>query len=98
MKVLAAKSLSDAQGGTLLAGWIKILPIFLIVVPGMISRVLYPNTVGCVDPDVCEVQTLSKLSENDFNVSFISRHFVTTVCPAPTLPTPLWSWGYCQRV
>ena len=53
-KVLAAKSLSDAQGGTLLAGWIKILPIFLIVVPGMISRVLYPDTVGCVDPEVCQ--------------------------------------------
>ena len=35
-KVLAARSLSDAQGGTLLTGWIKILPIFLIVVPGMI--------------------------------------------------------------
>ena len=53
-KVLAARSLSDAQGGTLLTGWIKILPIFLIVVPGMISRVLYPDTVGCVDPAVCE--------------------------------------------
>ena len=53
-KVLAAKSLSDAQGGTILTGWIKILPIFLIVVPGMISRVLYPDTVGCVDPEVCQ--------------------------------------------
>ena len=36
LQVLAARSLSDAQGGTLLAGWIKITPIFLIVVPGMI--------------------------------------------------------------
>ena len=53
-KVLAARSLSDAQGGTILTGWIKILPIFLIVVPGMISRVLYPDTVGCVDPEVCQ--------------------------------------------
>ena len=42
-KVLAARSLSDAQGGTLLTGWIKILPIFLIVVPGMISRYLQSN-------------------------------------------------------
>ena len=53
-KVLAAKSLSDAQGGTILAGWIKITPIFLIVVPGMISRVLYPDTVSCVDPEICK--------------------------------------------
>ena len=45
-KALSAKSLSDAQGATILTGWIKILPVFLIVVPGMISRVLYPNEVS----------------------------------------------------
>eukprot|EP00092_Neocalanus_flemingeri_P098207 GFUD01125223.1.p1 GENE.GFUD01125223.1~~GFUD01125223.1.p1 ORF type:complete len:444 (+),score=42.23 GFUD01125223.1:90-1421(+) len=53
-KALAAKSLSDAQGATILTGWIKVLPMFLIVVPGMMSRVLYPDTVGCVDPEVCQ--------------------------------------------
>lgn len=45
-KVLSAKSLSHAQGATILTGWIKVLPIFLIVVPGMISRVLYPDEVN----------------------------------------------------
>jgi len=53
-KALAAKSLSDAQGATIFTGWIKIAPMFLIVIPGMISRVLYPDTVGCVDPKICE--------------------------------------------
>ena len=52
-KALSAKSLSHAQGATLLTGWIKVLPLFLIVVPGMISRVLYPDEVGCVDPELC---------------------------------------------
>jgi len=52
-KALSAKSLSDAQGATILTGWIKVLPMFLIVIPGMMSRVLYPDTVGCVDPAVC---------------------------------------------
>jgi SSS family transporter len=52
-KTLAAKSLSHAQGGTLLAGYLKILPFFMMVIPGMISRVLYNDQVGCVDPDVC---------------------------------------------
>ena len=52
-KTLSARSLSDAQGATILTGWIKVLPMFLIVVPGMISRVLYPDEVGCVDPEVC---------------------------------------------
>ncbi|KAF7238307.1 hypothetical protein EG68_11273 [Paragonimus skrjabini miyazakii] len=40
-RVLAAKSLSHAQGGTLMAGVIKQLPLFVLVIPGMISRILY---------------------------------------------------------
>jgi uncharacterized sodium:solute symporter family permease YidK len=28
--------------------------MFLIVVPGMISRVLYPDEVGCVDPEASQ--------------------------------------------
>lgn len=42
-RVLAAKSLSHAQGATLMAGLIKQLPLFLIVIPGMISRILFPG-------------------------------------------------------
>lgn len=42
-RVLAAKSLSHAQGATLFAGYLKILPLFIMVMPGMISRVLYPG-------------------------------------------------------
>lgn len=53
-KALSAKSLSHAQGATIFCGWIKVLPLFLIVIPGMISRVLYPDEVGCVDPEICE--------------------------------------------
>ncbi|ELT92976.1 hypothetical protein CAPTEDRAFT_98928 [Capitella teleta] len=50
---LAAKSLSHAQGATLLAGLIKTLPLFIMVMPGMISRVLYPNEVACSVPEKC---------------------------------------------
>ncbi|KAA0189139.1 Sodium/myo-inositol cotransporter [Fasciolopsis buskii] len=42
-RALAAKSLSHAQGATLMAGAIKILPFFIMVIPGMISRVLFPG-------------------------------------------------------
>ncbi|XP_054161738.1 sodium/myo-inositol cotransporter-like [Oppia nitens] len=52
-RLLAAKSLSHAQGGTLFAGFLKITPVFLIIIPGMISRVLYPDEVACVDADKC---------------------------------------------
>lgn len=60
-RVLAAKSLSHAQGATIFTGYIKILPIFMIVIPGMISRILYPDIVGCVIPEECERYCESRL-------------------------------------
>ncbi|XP_010608567.1 sodium/glucose cotransporter 4 isoform X1 [Fukomys damarensis] len=51
---LSAKNLSHAKGGSVLGGYLKILPMFFIVMPGMISRALYPDEVGCVDPEVCQ--------------------------------------------
>ncbi|XP_069447041.1 sodium/glucose cotransporter 4 isoform X4 [Ovis canadensis] len=43
---LSAKSLSHAKGGSVLGGYLKILPMFFIVMPGMISRTLYPGLRG----------------------------------------------------
>lgn len=53
-RALAAKNLSHVKGGTILAGYLKFLPLFIIVFPGMMARVLFVDTVNCVDPDVCE--------------------------------------------
>ncbi|XP_060642767.2 sodium/mannose cotransporter SLC5A10 isoform X1 [Anolis sagrei] len=50
---LSAKSLNHAKGGSILASYLKMLPMALIVMPGMISRILYPDDVGCVDPIEC---------------------------------------------
>ncbi|XP_042221696.1 sodium/glucose cotransporter 5-like isoform X3 [Homarus americanus] len=52
-RVMAARSLSHAKGGTIFAGYAKILPLFIIIFPGMISRVLFPNEVGCIVPEEC---------------------------------------------
>lgn len=52
-RVLAAKNLSNAKGGVVLAGYLKILPMFLLVLPGMVARILYPDEVGCGDPKKC---------------------------------------------
>ena len=41
-RVLSAKDVGHAKGGTVLAGFLKILPVFMLVVPGMIARALYP--------------------------------------------------------
>lgn len=40
---LSAKSLSHAKAGSILASYLKMLPLFIIIMPGMISRVLYPG-------------------------------------------------------
>lgn len=47
---LSAKSLSHAKAGSILASYLKMLPLFIIIMPGMISRVLYPGKAppcGC---------------------------------------------------
>ncbi len=61
-RVLAARTISHARGGTLLAGYLKILPLFMIIIPGMISRTLYPNTVACNQPSTCQSICHSKRS------------------------------------
>ncbi|XP_077591395.1 sodium/myo-inositol cotransporter 2 isoform X2 [Stigmatopora nigra] len=50
---LAAKTLTHAKGGSLLAAYLKILPFFAIMLPGMISRILYTDDVACADPELC---------------------------------------------
>nr|ARQ84971.1 sodium:glucose cotransporter 1-like protein [Tridacna squamosa] len=53
-RALAAKNLSNAKAGTILAGYLKFLPLWLIVFPGMIARILFPDEVACAEPDKCE--------------------------------------------
>nr|XP_033819037.1 sodium/glucose cotransporter 5 isoform X1 [Geotrypetes seraphini] len=50
---LSAKNLSHAKAGSILASYLKMLPMIFIVMPGMISRALYPDAVACVDPEEC---------------------------------------------
>jgi SSS family solute:Na+ symporter len=41
-RVLAARDEGHAKAGTVLAAFLKILPVFMLVVPGMVARALYP--------------------------------------------------------
>ncbi|KAJ3592580.1 hypothetical protein NHX12_007707 [Muraenolepis orangiensis] len=52
-RVLAAKNIAHAKGATLLAGVLKVLPMFIIVIPGMISRILFPDEIACIGPEHC---------------------------------------------
>jgi solute:Na+ symporter, SSS family len=45
-RVLGAKSERDAQLGPLFAGFLKILPVFILVLPGVIGYVLFKDKIG----------------------------------------------------
>ena len=53
-RTLAAKDLSNAKIGCVIAGMIKITPMFLIIMPGMISRILFTDEVACVESENCK--------------------------------------------
>lgn len=53
-RTLGAKNNVHAKAGSIFAGFLKILPIFIMVMPGMISRVLYANSIACADPASCK--------------------------------------------
>ncbi|XP_062340323.1 sodium/glucose cotransporter 1 [Osmerus eperlanus] len=53
-RCLSAKNLSHMKAGCILCGYLKLLPMFLMVFPGMMSRILYTNEVACVDPEACQ--------------------------------------------
>ncbi|KAM9805161.1 sodium/myo-inositol cotransporter [Neosynchiropus ocellatus] len=52
-RVLAAKNIAHAKCSTLMAGFLKILPMFVIVIPGMISRIMFADEIACVGPEHC---------------------------------------------
>lgn len=45
-RVLGARSMKDAQRGPIFAGFLKILPVFFLVLPGVFAYVLFPDLIG----------------------------------------------------
>lgn len=45
-RVLGAKTQKDAQLGPILAGFLKILTVFILVLPGVISYILFKDIIG----------------------------------------------------
>ncbi|XP_036593907.1 sodium/glucose cotransporter 1 isoform X1 [Trichosurus vulpecula] len=60
-RCLSAKNMSHVKAGCILCGYLKLLPMFLMVMPGMISRILYTDKVACVLPSECEAQCGTKV-------------------------------------
>ncbi|MBI9072141.1 MAG: sodium/solute symporter [Melioribacteraceae bacterium] len=45
-RILSAKNIKQARKGTLLTAFLKSLPIFFIIIPGLIASILYPESNG----------------------------------------------------
>ena len=45
-RILSARTLEDSQKGSLFAGFLKILPVFILILPGVIGYVLYKDVIG----------------------------------------------------
>lgn len=68
-RTLASRNVVHAKGGCLLAAYLKFLPMFLIVFPGMAARILYPNRVACASPETCT--RICGSARGCFNIAYI---------------------------
>jgi SSS family solute:Na+ symporter len=45
-RTLATQKVSDARRASIFAGFLKILPVFILVLPGLVGRILYPELIA----------------------------------------------------
>lgn len=95
-RCLAARSLTHVKAGCILCGYLKLLPMFLMVFPGMISRILFPG-VGLYLPK-CK----ARATEKKVTTFMVFQMKLAVWCPrtvrgsvrqrwaAPTLPILNW--------
>ncbi|VUZ53910.1 unnamed protein product [Hymenolepis diminuta] len=53
-RCLAAKNMIHAKAGIVLAMFIKMFPLWIMIIPGMAARVLFADTVACGDAILCK--------------------------------------------
>ena len=74
-RALAAKSMVYAKGGCVFASYLKLLPLWIMVFPGMAARALFPNEVACANPEEC----LATCGSRYANVSTVPAPLLTAV-------------------
>ncbi|KAL5020226.1 hypothetical protein ScPMuIL_003118 [Solemya velum] len=53
-RCLSAKNMGHSKAGCIFASCLKLLGLLTFVIPGMISRILYPEEIACADPKRCD--------------------------------------------
>nr|KAI8728490.1 sodium/glucose cotransporter 4-like; partial [Biomphalaria glabrata] len=57
---LGASSIVHAKSACIIAGYVKMLTILFLVMPGIVARIFYTDEVACADPGVCQNVCQSK--------------------------------------
>lgn len=103
-RCLSAKNLSHVKAGCILCGYLKLLPMFLMVFPGMISRILYTGAfaagIGPYSLATPPQLTFSVLIQTWWPV-WTLQNVKGTVGPlwaAATSRIPSWWWTSCPTV
>jgi len=71
-RALAAKNMIHVKAGVVLAGCLKMLPLFIMVFPGMISRLLFPGKVASVG---CLSKKIYFRTKAEFEMSILKLRF-----------------------
>lgn len=72
-----------------MAAYLKVLPLFIMVFPGMVSRILFPDQVACADPEICR-----KICSNPSGCSDIAYpKLVLELLPTVPAPSSPWTSG-----
>eukprot|EP00057_Strongylocentrotus_purpuratus_P021720 XP_011676194.1 PREDICTED: sodium/glucose cotransporter 4 [Strongylocentrotus purpuratus] len=53
-RTLSAKNITHSKAGCIMTGFFKLVPMYLMIWPGMISRSLWPDEIACVEPEICQ--------------------------------------------
>lgn len=62
-RVLGARSQKDAQNGAIFCGMLKLLPLFLMVIPGVFAYILFKDQIGDHNDQALPVMILNLLPE-----------------------------------
>ena len=73
--------MSHAKGACILAGYLKLLPLFIMIFPGMAARVLFTDEVACAHPDEC--MRICNSKSGCTNIAFVK--LVTELMPTGPL-------------
>lgn len=99
-RVLGARSERDAQLGPLFAGALKVLPVFLMVMPGIFAGVLFRDQIGDA-PDqtlVVLIQELLPAGLRGLVVAGLLAALMSTVAGALNSTATLVSFDILQRL